>query len=381
MADTESTSSSSEVTVMSAAQVTELITAITGAITELKTAIVTELSAIKTSINSVKTQLDTSTNSLTTSIDNVKTQIATSGSSISSAITVINTKLEDIKDGCTVNTETIETAVTGLIGAVIDVGSKLEIDITPSNLNLEYGSKTGVKTLAYIEASEHVLMLKRLQEAANESSGGSGSGPETGTDESTNESEEAAAVTEDIRENANEIFNELVGYEFNVTDGERISFKTPTAFEESRIGLSFDFTRHYYTESVDVVLNTEVTEYALLVFDSLIKTSGVTGSTDINRMKSWIDLKNIQTVVITKNTISESCTVYFPTQEKFDALDSELYKDEKAARDAIVAKYQELIGDSYKGIAFIPVKDIEPGITLEEYRTAAKNITPTCEYT
>lgn len=377
MADTGSTSSSSEVTVMSAEQVTELITAITGAIGELKTAIVTELTAIKT-------QLNTSTNSLSTSINNVKAQIATSGTNISTAITVTNTKLEDIKNEWSVNTDTISAAITGVSDAAMTIGSKLEIDITPSNLNLEYNSKTGVRTLAYIEASEHVLTLKRLKEAAEESSGGSsgsGSTPGTGSDADSGESTEATTITEDVRENAVEIFDELVGYEFNVTDGERISFKTPEAFEESRIGLSFDFTHHYYTESVDVVDNTEVTEYALLVFESLIKTSGVTGSADVNRMKTWVDLKNIQTVVITKNAISESCTVYFPTQERFDGLEEELYKNEKDAMDAIVAKYQALIEDSYKGIAFIPVKDIEPGITLEEYRTAAKNITPTCEYT
>ena len=377
MADTGSTSSSSEVTVMSVEQVTELITAITGAIGELKTAIVTELAAIKT-------QLNTSTNSLSTSINNVKAQIATSGTNISTAITVTNTKLDDIKNEWSVNTDTISTAITGVSDAAMAIGSKLEIDITPSNLNLEYNSKTGVRTLAYIEASEHVLMLKRLKEAAEESSGGSsgsGSTPGTGSDADSGESTEATTITEDVRENAVEIFDELVGYEFNVTDGERISFKTPESFEESRIGLSFDFTRHYYTESVDVVNNTEVTEYALLVFESLIKTSGVTGSADVNRMKTWVDLKNIQTVVITKNAVSESCTVYFPTQERFDGLEEELYKNEKDAMDAIVAKYQALIEDSYKGIAFIPVKDIEPGITLEEYRTAAKNITPTCEYT
>ena len=377
MADTGSTSSSSEVTVMSAEQVTELITSITGAIGELKTAIVTELAAIKT-------QLNTSTNSLSTSINNVKAQIATSGTNISTAITVTNTKLDDIKNEWSVNTDTISTAITGVSDAAMAIGSKLEIDITPSNLNLEYNSKTGVRTLAYIEASEHVLTLKRLKEAAEESSGGSsgsGSTPETGSDADSGESTEATTITEDVRENAVEIFDELVGYEFNVTDGERISFKTPESFEESRIGLSFDFTRHYYTESVDIVDNTEVTEYALLVFESLIKTSGVTGSADVNRMKTWVDLKNIQTVVITKNTVSESCTVYFPTQERFDGLEEELYKNEKDAMDAIVAKYQALIEDSYKGIAFIPVKDIEPGITLEEYRTAAKNITPTCEYT
>lgn len=377
MADTGSTSSSSEVTVMSAEQVTELITAITGAIGELKTAIVTELTAIKT-------QLNTSTNSLSTSINNVKAQIATSGTNISTAITVTNTKLDDIKNEWSVNTDTISTAITGVSDAAMTIGSKLEIDITPSNLNLEYNSKTGVRTLAYIEASEHVLTLKRLKEAAEESSGGSsgsGSTPGTGSDADSGESTEATTITEDVRENAVEIFDELVGYEFNVTDGERISFKTPESFEESRIGLSFDFTRHYYTESVDVVDNTEVTEYALLVFESLIKTSGVTGSADVNRMKTWVDLKNIQTVVITKNAVSESCTVYFPTQERFDGLEEELYKNEKDAMDAIVAKYQALIEDSYKGIAFIPVKDIEPGITLEEYRTAAKNITPTCEYT
>lgn len=377
MADTGSTSSSSEVTVMSVEQVTELITAITGAIGELKTAIVTELTAIKT-------QLNTSTNSLSTSINNVKAQIATSGTNISTAITVTNTKLDDIKNEWSVNTDTISTAITGVSDAAMTIGSKLEIDITPSNLNLEYNSKTGVRTLAYIEASEHVLTLKRLKEAAEESSGGSsgsGSTPGTGSDADSGESTEATTITEDVRENAVEIFDELVGYEFNVTDGERISFKTPESFEESRIGLSFDFTRHYYTESVDVVDNTEVTEYALLVFESLIKTSGVTGSADVNRMKTWVDLKNIQTVVITKNAVSESCTVYFPTQERFDGLEEELYKNEKDAMDAIVAKYQALIEDSYKGIAFIPVKDIEPGITLEEYRTAAKNITPTCEYT
>ena len=98
-------------------------------------------------------------------------------------------------------------------------------------------------------------------------------------------------------------------------------------------------------------------------------------------MKNWVDRKVIQTVVLTTNTLSGACIVYFPTQDSYEALDTETYKTEKDAMDAIVKKYQEIIEDQYKGIAFIPVKDIEPGVTLEEYRTAAKNITPTCEYT
>ena len=177
------------------------------------------------------------------------------------------------------------------------------------------------------------------------------------------------------------MFGDLTGYDFGVTDGERITFKTPGDFEESRVGLPFDYTRMFYTNIVDVVDNTEVNEYAILLFDSLVKTSEKSGENEVQRMKNWIDRKIIQTVVLVTNTLSGSCMVYFPTQDSYDALDTETYKTEKDATDAIVKKYQEIIEDQYKGISFIPVKDIGPGITLEEYRMAAKNITPTCEYT
>lgn len=374
MADDTSTTSTTEVTVMSAEQVSELITAITTSLAEIKTAVVSELSSIKTNITAIKTQLQTDTNNLAAAIGTIKTQIETSANTVATKIDTTNTKLNDLKTSLNSNT-------TSFVNAIGNVADKLEVDITPSNLNLEYESKTGVKSIAFVEASKHVLTLKRIKEA-NEDDGSSDDGGDSGSSsQDPAESEEAAAVNEEVRQNATEVFEELVGYEFGVTDGERITFKTSEDFAESRTGLSFDYTRMFYTNSVGVVDDTEVNEYALLVFDSLVKTSEKSGENGVQRMKNWVDRKVIQTVVLTTNTLSGACIVYFPTQDSYEALDTETYKTEKDAMDAIVKKYQEIIEDQYKGIAFIPVKDIEPGVTLEEYRTAAKNITPTCEYT
>lgn len=379
MADSTTTTTSTEVTVMSADQVTQLITAITGSLTELKTAVVTELTSIKTSIDGVKTQLQTSATDLSATIGSVKTQIETSANAIASKIDASNTKLESLKTTITSHGTTVADSVDGLADGISDISSNLKVDVTTNTLNLEHDTKTGVKSLAYIEASAHALNLKRIKEAEEEMNGTS---PEESSGDSGSEPEpDTSSVIDDVQDNAAEVFGELVGYEFNVTEDERITFKTPADFEESRIGLAFDYTRYFYEKAVDVVDNTEVKEYALLVFESYMKTSGDLGSTAIQRMKTWVDLKLIQTVVFTKDTESGKVVVYFPTQDKFDALDTEIYKNEKAAQDAVVKKYQGIINDQYKGIAFIPVDTIEPGITLEEYRTAAKNITPTCEYT
>lgn len=381
--------SDTSVTVMSAEQVTQLITAITTSIDGLKTALVSELSTIKTNLattntklDNLKTQMSSGTtvdfSSITTALNNIKTQINTS-------VDAVNTKLEGIQTQINSNVTSLTTSLTG-VGTKVEtvatqveaVADELKVDITPSNLNLEYGSKTGVKSIAFVEASKHVLTLKRIKEA-NDDESSDDSGSDSSQDPA--ESEEAAAVNEEIRQNATEVFDELVGYEFGVTEDERITFKTKADFESSRTGLSFDYTRMYYENVLDIVDNTEVNEYALLVFESLVKTSEKSGENDVKRMKSWVDRKVVQTVVITTNTISGACIVYFPTQESYDALDTETYKSEKDAMDAIVKKYQEIMEDTYKGIAFVPVESIERGITLEEYRTKAKNITPTCEYT
>lgn len=362
MADTTTDTS---VTVMSAEQVTQLITAITTSLSELKTAVVAELASIKTNIAEVKTQLQTGSNAIVSKIEET------------------NTNLNNLKTSLTTNTASITDAIdisaATVLGGIAEVSDHLEVDITPSNLNLEYGSATGKKSIAFVEASRHVLTLKRIKEANEEGEDSGDSGSDSTPDSS--ESEEAAEVNEEIRQNASEVFENLVAYEFGVTEDERITFKTQEDFEASRTGLSFDYTRMYYENALDVVENTEVKEYALLVFDSLVKTSEKSGENDVKRMKSWVDRKVVQTVVITTNTISGACIVYFPTQESYDALDTETYKSEKDAMDAIVKKYQEIMEDTYKGIAFVPVESIERGITLEEYRTKAKNITPTCEYT
>lgn len=385
--------SDTSVTVMSAEQVTQLITAITTSIGDLKTALVSELSTIKTNLattntklDNLKTQMSSGTtvdfSSVTTALNSIKNQINTS-------VDAVNIKLEGIQSQINSNVTSLTTSLTGVGTKVETVATKVEavadelkVDITPSNLNLEYGSKTGVKSIAFVEASKHVLTLKRIKEAREDDESSSDDGGDSGSSsQDPAESEEAAAVNEEVRQNATEVFDELVGYEFSVTEDERITFKTKADFESSRTGLSFDYTRMYYENALDIVENTKVNEYALLVFESLVKTSEKSGENDVKRMKSWVDRKVVQTVVITTNTISSACIVYFPTQESYDALDTETYKSEKDAMDAIVKKYQEIMEDTYKGIAFVPVESIERGITLEEYRTKAKNITPTCEYT
>lgn len=270
----------------------------------------------------------------------------------------------------------IETKIETMANRIEAIAGKLEADITPSALNLEYGSQTGVKSIAYILASNSVSTLKRAYENNTDTD----EETENGESDQGEESAESTTVIENVRSLALSNFEELSTYEFDITEDERISFKTQESFESSRKGLAFDYTRLYYNNTNNVVENTKTDEYALLVFDSHVKTSGKTGSTDINRMKTWIDYKQIQTVVIITNTISNKCIVYFPTQEKFNELDPETYKSEKEAMDSIVIKYQDMIGDKYKGIAFVPVSSIEQGITLEEYRIAAKNITPSCEY-
>ena len=205
MADTTTDTS---VTVMSAEQVTQLITAITTSLSELKTAVVTELASIKTNIAEVKTQLQTGSNAIVSKIEET------------------NTNLNNLKTSLTTNTASITDAIdisaATVLGGIAEVNDHLEVDITPSNLNLEYGSVTGKKSIAFVEASRHVLTLKRIKEADEEGEDSGDSGSDSTPDSS--ESEAAAEVNEEIRQNASEVFENLVAYEFGVTEDERITF-------------------------------------------------------------------------------------------------------------------------------------------------------------
>ena len=401
MADEEA-AAATEVVVMEAAQVTQLINAIVTAIGDLGTTLSTQLTAINTNLgtlntnlNALKTQLNSDITALGSTVSTSSAGSRTDVSGIVNAISdfkdefetslaTVNTKLENLKTQITSHSTNLTSSLTGLGTKVETVGSKLECDVDPSGLYLTYGSRTGVKSIAYIAASRHVLNLKKVKEEED-----GDSGDDSGSDSSSQDPDIDDAINQAVRESATTLFEDYATYEFGVTEDERMMFKTQEEFDASRKGLAFDYTRMYHDsffetvddETVNKIEGTEPTEYALLVFESLVKTSEKAGENDVKRMKNWVDRKVIQTVVITKNTSNNTCLVYFPTQDSYDALDTETYKSEKDAMDAIVKKYQETLDDKYKGIAFIPAGSIERGITLEEYRTRAKNITPTCEYT
>jgi hypothetical protein len=101
----------------------------------------------------------------------------------------------------------------------------------------------------------------------------------------------------------------------------------------------------------------------------------------VNKAKAWDDVKITQTTVFVENNIDKTVRVYMPSKDNFSSLDSQRYKDSKTAMDSVSQKYVETLNSQFKGIAFIPVESIKQDITLEEYREAAKNITPVCEYT
>ena len=417
---------STTVEVMSSDQVTNLINSIVTAIGELKTALVDSNALIKVRLDAIDSRLNDIgiailqlQNATVDAIGGVKGEITDINTTLTTANThheAISTKLNGIDELDTqvsivaTNTGNIATYLKTYLPPVAEIAPEIaahavvvgtlkscfETDISVSNLNLEYNSKSGVKGIGYTLASAHELSLLKYKRALEEdaaASGGGSSDSDSGDSDSgssssgsgtsgsdTQTSEAASAVDDEFNTEAEEVLKEVVGYECDVTIGERIQFKSREDFDSSRIGLPFDFTRRFYEKTKDVVDNTEVTEYAMLVFDSALKTSVTNGSSAVNKVKSWVDVKEVQTFVLIENTLDKSAHVYMPTKSDFITLDSEKYKTVQTAMDAVVDKYLESIDKTYAGIAIIPVESIESGISLEEYRTAAKNITPISEY-
>lgn len=280
------------------------------------------------------------------------------------------------------NIEQCLTDINTSVGTLTDIKNQLEIDITDKeNLNLKYGTKDGVRSIGYILASAHELNLLKIKKAEDEESSGNDDGSGDSDEGGEVDQEQAKGVSESIASTSKEVLDEIVGYECDVTEGERIQFKSDSDFVSSHIGLPFDYTRHYVTKFKEAAVeNTEATEYALLVYDTALKTSIADGSSSVNKVKSWDDVKIIQTIVIVENKVDKSAHVYMPSKDNFTAIDGEKYKDVQAAMDSSAQKYLENFETQFKGISIIPVGSIEPGITLEEYRTAVKNIKPACEY-
>lgn len=271
------------------------------------------------------------------------------------------------------------------IAASNNICQRLETDISDKDkLNLAYDSKIGTRSIAYTLASAHELKLLNIKKADDEAAASNG-GEESGSGEST----ESTGIFTKVINKSKKIFEDLVTFQCDVTLGERIRFKTTDEFTRSGVGLPFDYSRYFATRIIentdtdDIQITTDdvvVNEYALLVFDSALKSSIFAGSNGVNKVKTWEDIKIIQTIVIVENKLDKTAQLYMPSESNFTEIDFEKYKDSKVAMDTAVDKYLTSLETQYKGIAVIPVDSIEQGITLEEYRTAAKNITPTCEY-
>lgn len=358
MADTESTgggASGPTVSVMSSEQVTELITSLTAAILGLEQ----KLSNIEKELHGINQVLFGHLPVLS----NIERRVIESGVVVSHALNEVSDK----------------------VSVLSTISDQLNADITDKDdLNLEYDTKLGVRSIGYILASAHELNLLKLKKAeeADTSSGGDSSGDDGDDDTS---SADASALSNTIIDKTERMFNDLASFECDVTPDERIKFKTSSMFSTSRIGLPFDYTRYFATTLASELTqtdseNVEITEYALLVYDSAMKTSVADGSTSVNKVKSWDDIKIIQTIVIVENKLDKTAYVYMPSKEGFTTLEPEKYKNVQVAMDAAVNKYLDSMDSMFKGVAVIPVATIEQGITLETYRIAAKNITPACEY-
>lgn len=320
------------------------------------------------------------TNAIVTAITGLGTKLT----NIETAISGLETKLTDIETSLNTKLTDIETKLVAVKGELAEIGFKLETDITDKDeLNMEYNTKIGVRSIGYTLASYHEAYLKRIKEAESEESGGESSGPSSPPASSDN----IAAVNDAIIEKTEAVFEGdedrgtgIASYNYGIDETNRIMFQRKNDFVLNRYGLPFDFTRYFVDEFV-VNSTIEIHEYALLPFESTIKTSTSDDSDQVERMKTWKDYRIIQTVVIITNKLSNESYVYLPIESDVSHLVADVFKDPKKAMDYVVSKYQEIIEEQHIGIAFVPVQSIQRGIYNEEYRTAAKSQTPVREYT
>ena len=191
--------------------------------------------------------------------------------------------------------------------------------------------------------------------------------------------EQINAVDETIVDSLTSVLGTFVTFKYGVERQLRLKFQSEQDFIAHEEGQSFDFTR-YFVKHWDVE-NTKATEFILLGASRTSNISTLAGADGLSRVTAWKDVKKVQTVVVIENTISNSCILYFPTTESVVSTESEIFVDEKKAIDSAVAKFQEILGDSYASVAVIPAESIvEQDILQTEYIEKAKLITPTYEY-
>jgi hypothetical protein len=344
MADPESAESSASgptVSVMSSAQVTELITSLVTAISGLEQ----KLSNIETELHGINQVLFGHLPVLS----NIERRVIESGVTVSHA-------LHEISD-------------------------QLETDITDKDdLNMEYNTKIGVRSIGYTLASYHEAYLKRIKESESDGESSEPSSPPPSADNIAAVNDAIIEKTEAVFEGDEDRGTGITSYNYGIDETNRIMFQRKNDFVLNRYGLPFDFTR-YFVDKFVVNSSIEIHEYALLPFESTVKTSTTDDSDQVERMKTWKDYRIIQTVVIITNKLSNESYVYLPIESDVSHLVADVFKDPKKAMDYVVSKYQDIIKEQHIGIAFVPVQSIQRGIYNEEYRTAAKSQAPVREYT
>lgn len=257
------------------------------------------------------------------------------------------------------------------------VKGNLEVDLTNRSLLLVSKTQegvTGTKSIAYVAASTLQTTLEGKAEAT--------STEEPSTDPYANLTTEQRAALALTTKNA--ILNALISlvddfvlFTLEAVLGQRIYFQTENDFLSNKKGLPFDFTR--YIASHISLENVEVKEYLILPYENTSKVSTQTGETNFDRVKTWINILFLQTLVTVTNKVDGTTYLYFPAAGSVSSYDSTTYKTKKLAIDSAVASYEKTSGTSYS-YSIIPVSSISQGITREVYREQAKLITPEYEY-
>lgn len=315
------------------------------------------------------------TEALVEALTDIKTAIEAN----TTEITNVNTNLVNVKTSLDNLKSSIDAHKTE---EVAKLASILENLICDKAYNVLTDGSTGNRSVAYYLASMTAI-LKKSAEASSQGSGSSGDGSSSGgesgdTPTDTPSEDEISAVDDAIDEASDTIFQHFETYTYGVESQDRLKFQSSEDFNTNKEGQSFDFTR-YFCSNWDAE-NTKVTEFILLGASRTSNISTVTNTDGLSRVTTWKDVKKVQTVVVIENTISKSCRLYFPVADSISELDKEVFADEKKAIDSAVAKFQEMLGDSFSSVAVIPAESIDQDILQTEYIEKAKLITPTYEY-
>ena len=377
-----------------AAQFASLISAITEHGSTISTAIgslntnleatVTKLDLINTRLTSIDTALTDTEASLTTSLSELKTlldsDLTENKNALVSLKTDLVTKLNELKvslvEGSFPDTieilSTIDTTLQKL-KFIETISGQLNIDMTDvSGLHKTVGDTTGVKSLAYLLASQLELIVESKDEADKEEAAGT-TGSETPVPP-----EEIAAVDAAIKTKVTDALDLIALFTYGVIEEVRLTFQQQEAFEKSKLGLAFDFSRRFVNHFV-VPENTTVTEYAILASENTVRTSS-SDDTGLDKIRIWKDFKIIQTIVVIENSLSKTALLYYPSEDSINELVGETFVSKKKAFDYAMSKYQETLDKAYLAYSFIPVTSIAQGCYTDEYREKVKLITAEIEY-